>query len=110
MTEELWRKVGDIAFRAAFDTDDVRLTIQQGCYADGNTALRAVIADTGETYAVLSVNPGEPVEKGCVYLKTWDWSADLISTLWMTGFVEIVPDADPYVAGSRFSELYKVVR
>lgn len=113
MTEQdqaLWLPIGELCFRANWDTEDVRLRLERGRYADGNTAIRAVIADTGEPFATLSINIGEPLGDGEFYLKDYSENTELADVFARVGYIERVLDADPYpIASGHLVECFRLV-
>jgi hypothetical protein len=107
-TEGLWVEVGQMVYQAAWDTSDVRLRIERGCYANGNTAIRVVIQDTGEVYATLSSNSEERLADGEFFLKYWSENKELADVFARLHYVELVYVEEPR-EGYHAPALYKLV-
>ena len=107
-TEGLWLEVGQMVYQAAWDTSDVRLRIERGCYANGNTAIRVVIQDTGEVYATLSSNSEERLPDGEFFLKYWSENKELADVFARLHYVELVFVEEPQ-EGRHPMVVYKLV-
>jgi hypothetical protein len=106
--EGQWIPLGEFVYRAAGDADEVRLRVERGCYANGNTVIRAVIADTGEPYATLSSNTDEQLPAGEFFLKYWGENAEIADVFARLHFVELVYVEEPST-GYHAPALYRLV-
>lgn len=93
--EGMWISIGEFCYQSAGDAAEVRLRVERGCYANGNTAIRAVIADTGEAYATLSSNTDERLEPGEFFLKYWGENAEIGDVFARLHYSELVHVEEP---------------
>lgn len=106
--EGLWIPLGEFVYQAAGDAEEVRLRVERGCYANGNTAVRAVISDTGEAYATLSSNSEERLAEGEFFLKYWSENKEIADIFARLHFVELVYVEEPST-GYHSPALYRIV-
>lgn len=106
--EGMWIPLGEFCYRVAGDAEDVRLRVERGCYANGNTAVRAVISDTGEPYATLSSNSEERLADGEFFLKYWSENKEIADVFARLHFVELVYVEEPST-GYHAPALYRIV-
>jgi len=110
MTDELWKKIGTMCYQAAGDAEGIVLRIERGAYADGNTAIRVVNDNTGESFAMLSTNIGdERLPDGEFYLKHYAGNEDLAEIFVRIGITEPVEDAPKYFTGFVEVSRYRIV-
>jgi hypothetical protein len=106
--EGLWIPLGEFVYQSAGDAEEVRLRVERGCYANGNTAVRAVISDTGEAYATLSSNSEERLAEGEFFLKYWSENKEIADVFARLHFVELVYVEEPST-GYHSPALYRIV-
>lgn len=106
--EGLWVPLGEFCYQAAGDAEEVRLRVERGCYANGNTAVRAVVSDTGEAFATLSSNSEEHLAPGEFFLKYWSENKEIADIFARLHFVELVYVEEP-TTGYHAPALYRIV-
>jgi hypothetical protein len=106
--EGLWIPLGEFVYQATGDSDGVRLRVERGCYANGNTAVRAVVSDTGEAFATLSSNTDEQLPAGEFFLKYWSENAEIADVFARLHFVELVYVEEP-TTGYHSPALYRII-
>lgn len=96
-----------------WETEDgvVPLVFRTIQYENGNTGVEAVDAETGEPWAVLSVNPSPMQARpapGSFYLKDWSENADLAQRFIKLGVTEADPE-QVLACGYEVAVLHRIV-
>lgn len=88
MSSELRIKRGELAYRATWDSEDVRLAIYESSYPDGNSKVQAVNVDTGVVFSEISEPGALPLPRGYFQLRDWDSVNEFAVTLVSVGIIE----------------------
>lgn len=76
--------------------DGARVHLLLTRYPSGNVAIRAVDADTGEDFAMLSLNTNEALEDGVFYMKDYSENEELAKS---------AIDSGAFIAVNKFKQV-----